>query len=96
MVLKTKDDITPQVNQLEELLKLRLWPRQVALIKQEIALVKAGFRAERKAAFEIDFRLKGKDNMGGQVREKPIHLTPYEYLEQEQTKQKPKSTASQR
>jgi len=36
-----------------------------------------------------------KDNMGGQVREKPLHLTPYEYFEQEQTKQKSKSTASQ-
>src|SRR5436190_13679058 len=58
MVLKSKDDITPQVNQLEELLRLRLSARQVAMIEQEIALVKAGFRAESKAAFEIDFRLK--------------------------------------
>jgi hypothetical protein len=33
--------------------------------------------------------------MGGQVREKPLHLTPYEYFEQEATKQKPKFNASQ-
>ena len=58
MVLKSKDDITPQLTQLEELLRLRLSARQVVLIEQEIALVKAGFRAESKAAFEIDFRLK--------------------------------------
>ena len=36
-----------------------------------------------------------KDNMGGQARDKPLHLTPYEYFEQEPTKQKAKSTASQ-
>jgi hypothetical protein len=37
----------------------------------------------------------GKITWGGQVREKPLHLTPYDYFEQEQAKQKAKSTASQ-
>jgi hypothetical protein len=36
-----------------------------------------------------------KITWGGQVREKPLHLTPYDYFEQEQAKQKAKSTASQ-
>jgi hypothetical protein len=29
-----------------------------------------------------------KITWGGQVREKPLHLTPYDYFEQEQAKQK--------
>src|SRR5439155_15156174 len=47
---------------------------------------------------DVQFRPKRcqKDNMGGQVREEPQHLTPYEYFEQEPIKQKPKSSASQR
>jgi hypothetical protein len=36
-----------------------------------------------------------KITWGGQVREKPLHLTPYDYFEQEQAKQKAKSTARQ-
>jgi hypothetical protein len=39
--------------------------------------------------------IAGKITWGGQVREKPLHLTPYDYFEQEQAKQKAKSTARQ-
>jgi hypothetical protein len=47
MVLKSKDDITPQVNQLEELLRLRLSARQVELIEQ----VLSGIVVSPKSAF---------------------------------------------
>jgi hypothetical protein len=58
MVLKSKDKIASQLSELEELLRLRLSARQLADIKREIAWMKSGHRAEREAAFEIDFRLE--------------------------------------
>jgi hypothetical protein len=58
MVLKPKDDIAPQLVELEKLLRLRLSNRRLEEIRREIGWMKAGDRAEREAAFEIDFRLK--------------------------------------
>jgi Nuclease-related domain len=58
MLLKAKDDIAPQIGQLEELLNRRLSVTQRTAIEQERVRLQNGARAERDAAFEIDFRLK--------------------------------------
>jgi Nuclease-related domain len=58
MLLKWKEDIGPQLAKLDELLRLRLSPKQRAAIERESKLLLAGARAEREAAFQINFRLK--------------------------------------
>lgn len=58
MLLKSKDDIGPQLAELDELLGLRVSATQREAIERERAMAQAGQRAEREAAFQIDFRLK--------------------------------------
>jgi hypothetical protein len=58
MLLKSKDDIAGRQAELTELLKLRISASQRTAIVRERALLHAGFRAEKDAAFEIDFRIK--------------------------------------
>ncbi len=58
MLLKSKDDIAQQLAQLDQLLRLRLSWKQRADIERERARLQAGAKAEKDAAFEIDFRLK--------------------------------------
>ena len=62
MLLKSKDDLAPQLAQIAELLRLSLTVRQRSALERERALLLAGSRAERDAAFEIDFRLKDHKN----------------------------------
>jgi hypothetical protein len=58
MLIKSKDEIAPQLTEFNELLRLKLTTSQRAAIEREIAIMQAGFRAERDAAYQIDFRLK--------------------------------------
>ncbi len=58
MLLKSKDDIAPQLAQLDELLRLPLTSTQRTAIEREKAILRVGSSGERDAAFQIDFRLK--------------------------------------
>src|ERR1019366_2458357 len=58
MLLKSKDDIGPQLSELNGLLRRKLSTTQRSAIEKEKAILQAGSRAEKGAAFEIDFRLK--------------------------------------
>jgi hypothetical protein len=58
MLLKSKDDDAGLVRQLGDLLNLSLSANQRGEITREKAMLASGARAERDAAFEIDFRLK--------------------------------------
>lgn len=64
MLLKSKDDIGPQLEKLDELLRLHLSQKQRTAIEGEKARLQSGARAEKDAAFEIDFRLKDRPNWG--------------------------------
>jgi hypothetical protein len=58
MLLKSKDDTAPLLLQLDDLLELPISEIQRKEIIREKKTIESGARAERDAAFEIDFRLK--------------------------------------
>lgn len=59
MILKTADDKSTAIAQLELLLKTgRVPDRQVRQVEKEVRLIKAGIKGEAEAAYLIDFYLK--------------------------------------
>lgn len=62
MILKVKDDVGPLVAQLDELLQRRLTQPQRRAIEQEKLAILSGARAERDAAYDIDFHFKDSKN----------------------------------
>lgn len=58
MLLKSKDDVTALIDQMDSLLQEPLAPKQKEALRLEKAMLLAGRQAEQQAAYEIDFRLK--------------------------------------
>lgn len=63
MILKHKDDLAPQVAQLQRLLALaNLSKQQRDNLKEELAAMRAGNKGEKEAAYHIDFGWKDGKN----------------------------------
>ena len=63
MILKHKDDVAPQLEELERLLKSpALTKRQRDEIEEEIWMIRAGAKGEKEAAYHIDFGWKNGVN----------------------------------
>ncbi|HEY3854284.1 MAG TPA: nuclease-related domain-containing protein [Verrucomicrobiae bacterium] len=62
MLLKSKDDIAPQMAELEDLLQAPLPSHTRAKVLREKNMVRAGAKAEKEAAYQIDFALKEHKN----------------------------------
>lgn len=62
--MKHKDDVAPQLAELDRLLELPITGAQRKAIENEIWLVRAGLKGEREAAYHIDFtRKEGKNSV---------------------------------
>ena len=55
MLLKSKDDLAPQLTQLDDLLRLKLSTNQRNEVEREQAIMQSGFSAEREAGFSDRF-----------------------------------------
>jgi hypothetical protein len=62
MLLKSKDDIVPQVAELDELLRMPLARHIHTNVFRERNMVLSGARAEKEAAYQIDFAWKDHKN----------------------------------
>ena len=62
MLVKEKDDVGPQLREVDELLRLPLSSRQRAEIEREMTLIEWGSDGEKDAAYQIDFSFKDHDN----------------------------------